>query len=69
MCDPGLSLGAGVNPEMDRFKYHLGPCKHEGAAALKDYSAQQEPTFKAVNIMLQTASEREEGEKEGTWEM
>lgn len=66
VCDSVLTLGGGVKPEMHEFKYNLGPCRHErSAVALKDYSAQQEPTFKGISIMLQAASEREEGEKEG----
>lgn len=51
VCDSFLTLGGGVKPEMDEFKYNLGPCRHEGSAvALKDYFAQQEPSFKGVSI-------------------
>lgn len=32
-------------------------------ASLKDYSAQREPAFKCVSIMMETAREREKGER------
>lgn len=71
VSDPGLTMGLVSSHRWIGLRAILGPEDIKWSAApLKDYSAQQEPAFKRVSIMLETGREREEvrEKKERTWE-